>query len=288
MPLPRRTVTTALAAAFTTAPWLGLTGCAQTASPPTAGADPAADAALRAAVDGPARAPVNRLRDGARHPFETLRFFGLQPSHTVVELAPGGGWYTEILAPFARAQGRLVAAHYARDAASDERRRSRQNFEAKLARNPEWYDRVALATLPRGERFVDLAAASADQVLTFRNLHNWLEDGTLDARLRAFHAVLKPGGVFGVVDHRAAPGTPLDQQQRSGYLTEALVIERVQAAGFALDARSEVNANPLDTKNHAHGVWSLPPTLRGGDVDRARYVAIGESDRFTHRYRKPR
>ena len=262
-------------------PLAGLAGCAQPG--PAEGDDPA----LKAALAGPQRSPAFRARDAARHPYETLRFFGLQPTHTVVELAPGGGWYTEVLAPYLRPRGRLVAAHYARDDGSEERRRSRASFEAKLARNPEWYGGVQLATLPRGDRFEDLAPAQADQVLTFRNLHNWLEDGTLDARLRAFHAALRPGGVFGVVDHRAAPGTALAVQQRSGYLTEALVIERVQATGLVLDAHSEVNANPRDGKDHPHGVWSLPPTLRGGDADRARFVAIGESDRFTHRYRKP-
>jgi predicted methyltransferase len=279
MTLPRRTFTTALALGPVTG-LAGLAGCA-----PLAVRDDGA--ALRAAVDGPARSAANRSRDGARHPFETLRFFGLRPTHTVVELAPGGGWYTEILAPYLRAQGLLVAAHYPRDAASEDRRRSRAGFEARLARSPEWFDRVRITTLPQGPRFADVAPASVDQVLTFRNLHNWLEDGTLDARLQAFHAVLKPGGVFGVVDHRAAPGTPLDVQKRSGYLTEDGVIERLRAAGFVLDARSEVNANPADRKDHPQGVWSLPPSLRGGDTDRARFVAIGESDRFTHRYRKP-
>jgi predicted methyltransferase len=242
---------------------------------------------LQAAVDGAWRSSANRARDAARHPGPTLQFFGLQPDHVVVELAPGGGWYTEILAPYVRERGRLVAAHYATDDAQDYRRRSRAGFEAKLAASPTLYDRVALCTLPTGARFKDLPTPGpVDQVLTFRNLHNWLEDGTLDARLQAFHHALKPGGVFGVVDHRAAPGTPLDQQRRSGYLTEDLVIGRARAAGFVLAARSEVNANPRDTKDHPNGVWSLPPSLRGGDADRARFIAIGESDRFTHRYVK--
>jgi predicted methyltransferase len=276
MTLMRRRFTTALAIS----PAAGLMACSQPASR-------VGDDALQAAVNGPARSAANRSRDGARHPLGTLQFFGLQPVHTVVELAPGAGWYTEILAPYLRAGGLLVAAHYARDDAREDRRRSRAGFDAKLARQPDWYDRVRTTTLPQGARFVDAAPTSVDQVLTFRNLHNWLEDGTLDARLQAFHGVLKPGGVFGVVDHRAAPGTPLDQQKRSGYLTEDGVIERLHAAGFVLDARSEINANPLDRKDHPHGVWSLPPSLRGGDTDRARFVAIGESDRFTHRYRKP-
>lgn len=274
MALPRRLFCATLAAPL-------LPACALT--PPGARASPA----LQGAVDGAWRSSANRARDAARHPLETLHFFGLRPEHAVVELAPGGGWYTEILAPYLRERGRLFAAHYARDDARDYRRRSRAGFEAKLAASPALYDRVAVCTLPAGARFTDLPAADpVDQVLTFRNLHNWLEDGTLDARLQAFHAVLRPGGVFGVVDHRAAPGTPLDVQRRSGYLTEDLVIERARAAGFVLDARSEVNANPRDTKDHANGVWSLPPSLRGGDVDRARFQAIGESDRFTHRYVK--
>jgi len=247
------------------------------------------DAALQAAIDGPQRSAANRERDAARHPYETLRFFGLRPELAVVELAPGGGWYTEILAPYLRERGRLYAAHYARDDADEGRRRSRAAFEAKLARNPELYDRVVLGTLPTrvqsGSSFGDITIpGGADLVLTFRNVHNWIEAGHLDASLRAFHQVLKPGGVLGVEEHRAAPGTSVERIKSSGYVTEALLVERAKAAGFELAARSEINANPRDTKDHANGVWALPPTLRGGDVDRAKYLAIGESDRFTHRY----
>lgn len=251
-----------------------------------------ADAALAAALAGPQRSAANRARDAARHPGQTLQFFGLQPNHTVLELAPGGGWYTEILAPWLRERGRLAVAHYARDDAEDYRRRGRANFEAKLAKNPEVYDRVLVGTLLNpadAPRFADLplAPGSVDRVLTFRNVHNWLEDGRLDPLLKASFALLRPGGVLGVVDHRAPPGTPLAQQIKTGYLTEALVSERAQAAGFVPDGRSEVNANPRDTHDHPHGVWSLPPTLRGGDAGREAMLAIGESDRFTHRYRKP-
>ncbi len=245
------------------------------------------DASLQAAIAGAHRSAANRARDAARHPYETLHFFGLTPKQTVIEASPGGGWYTEILAPYLRDQGRLYAAGEAADDADDYRRRGRKNFDDKLARNPELYDRVVVGLLPRTPRFVDIAPpGGADLVLTFRNVHNWLEAGHLDASLRAFHAVLKPGAVLGVEEHRAPAGKPVEWIVKNGYVTEALLIERATAAGFKLDARSEVNANPLDTKDHPNGVWSLPPTLRGGEVDRARFVAIGESDRFTHRYVK--
>jgi predicted methyltransferase len=262
-----------------------LVGLAFAASPLRAQAP--TDAALRAAIDGPHRSAANRARDAARHPFETLSFFGVRPTHQVVELAPGGGWYTEILAPYLRAEGRLYAAHYAADDTDEELRKSRAAFEAKLAADPARYGRVVLGTLPRGGAFADLSVpGGADLVLTFRNVHNWLEDGSLDAKLRAVHAVLKPGGVLGVVDHRAPPGVTLDQIIRTGYVTESLMQTRAAAAGFELAARSEINANPRDTHDHPNGIWSLPPTLRGGDVDRERFLAIGETDRFTHRYRK--
>jgi predicted methyltransferase len=248
-----------------------------------------ADAELRAALDSAQRSAANRARDGARHPLETLQFFGLQPGQTVIELMPGNGWYTEILAPLLRERGKLFTAHYARDDASAGRRKARENFEARLAANPAAFDRVGVGTMPTGPTFTDIApTGGADLVLTFRNVHNWLEAGHLDASLRAFFAVLKPGGILGVVDHRAAAGTPLAEMKRSGYVTEALMTEHARAAGFDLSARSEINANPRDTRDHAKGVWALPPSLAGGDVDRDKFVAIGESDRFTHRYVKPR
>jgi predicted methyltransferase len=255
-----------------------------------AAADDDADGArLAAVIAGPQRTPANAARDGARHPYETLRFFGLAPGQTVIEIAPGGGWYTEILAPYLRERGRLYAAHYPADGPNEDQRRSRARFEEKLAKSPEVYGRVVVGTLPTGTRgFTDIAPdGGADRVLTFRNVHNWIEEGRLDPMLKAFHAALKPGGVLGVEEHRAPPGTPLARIIASGYVPEDLVIERAAAAGFQFVGKSEVNANPRDTKDHPNGVWSLPPTLRGGDVDRAKFVAIGESDRMTLSFVKP-
>ena len=244
---------------------------------------------LAAVIAGAQRGEANRARDAARHPYETLRFFGLTPDQTVIEIAPGAGWYTEILAPYLRDRGRLYAAHYAVNAADEGQRRARARFEEKLAKDPPVYGRVIVGNLPSDARgFTDIAPpGGADLVLTFRNVHNWIADGHLDALLRAFHAALNPGGVLGVEEHRAAPGTPLPKVIATGYVPEALVIERARAAGFQLAARSEINANPRDTKNHAAGVWSLPPTLRGGETDRAKYLAIGESDRMTLKFVKP-
>jgi predicted methyltransferase len=254
----------------------------------SAGDDDSDVARLAATIGGAQRSEANRTRDAARHPFETLRFFGLAPAQTVIEIAPGGGWYTEILAPYLRERGHFYAAVDAPDAASESARRARARFEEKMAKEPGAYDRVKIGTLPAGRSsFADIAPpGGADLVLTFRNVHNWLEAGHLDETLRAFHAVLKPGGVLGVEEHRAPAGTPLPRIIATGYVPEDLVIERARAVGFELAGRSEINANPRDTKDHANGVWSLPPTLRGGDVDRARYVAIGESDRMTLKFIK--
>ncbi|WP_454725313.1 MULTISPECIES: class I SAM-dependent methyltransferase [Cupriavidus] len=256
------------------------------ASAATAQADDS-DAALAAAIAGPQRSAANKARDAWRHPQQTLRFFGLAPDQTVVEIAPGGGWYTEILAPLLRERGKLYAAHYETGPASQGSEKARANYAQKLARDPASYGKVVVGTLPLRHAGDFAPPGSADLVLTFRNIHNWIEDGHLDESLRAFYAVLKPGGVLGVEEHRAAPGTSLDQMIATGYVTEDYVIDHARAAGFALAGRSEINANPRDDHDHPDGVWSLPPTLRGGERGREAFLAIGESDRMTLKFVKP-
>ena len=265
-----------------------LAGCAssndtsaQTATPATSQVDAALDAAI---ADG-ARDPKNVARDAYRHPRETPGFFQLGASQRVIEISPSGGWYSEILAPYLRDGGRYVAATGAAPADSGGGKRNAA-LQAKFAAAPARYDRVEWLEYD-GKAPVLGAPASADAVLTFRNVHNWVAGGTADAYFQAFFAVLKPGGVLGVVEHRARPGTDLDTMKKSGYLTEALVIDLATRAGFALESRSEVNANPKDTADHPDGVWTLPPTNRHDAGDAAKYAAIGESDRMTLRFRKP-
>jgi len=274
-----------------TALMLALSACSTngpTASPQAARLSTADAAALDAAVAGPQRSDKARARDVYRHPKQTLQFFGIQPTQTVLEIAPGGGWYTDILGPYLRAQGHLVEAQYlsTRPEMADEDKATDVAFRKKIAAAPGVYGNVEIGTLHAGQFAGFDAQQRFDYVLTFRNIHNWLKDGQLDANLRAFYAALKPGGVLGVEEHRAAPGTSIQQMIDTGYMTEAFVIERAQAVGFVLDARSEINANPRDTKDYPHGVWSLPPTYEGGDADRARFAAIGESDRMTLRFVK--
>ena len=247
-------------------------------------------AELQAAIDGPARTPANKARDVWRHPGETLAFFGIRPDMTVVEISPGGGWYTEILAPYLRDKGKLIAAAYPLDVPGEDGayyRKSRTGFDQKLAATPAAYDRVEVRDFLVPDR-LDLAApGSADMVLTFRNLHNWVKDGGDAAVLKAAFAALKPGGVLGIVEHRSNEPLTSEQIYQHGYFPEAAVVNAAKAAGFVLEARSDINANPKDTRDHPEGVWTLPPTLALGDKDREKYLAIGESDRMTLRFRKP-
>lgn len=261
-----------------------LSGCA-TLFPPANDSAPA----LQAAIAAPLRSEANTARDRYRHPQQTLAFFGVQPNMTVVEVWPGAGWYTEILAPYLREDGQYLAAGVVVDdeKPSAYRLRTHKAYAEKIAANPEAYGHVVVTALGKPDRYTAAPAASADRVLTFRNVHNWLASEMEAPMFKAFYTALKPGGVLGVVEHRAAPGTTLEQMKKSGYVTEALVIQLAEAAGFKLDARSEINANPLDTKDYAEGVWTLPPTYELGDKDREKYAAIGESDRMTLRFVKP-
>ncbi|QIL19483.1 class I SAM-dependent methyltransferase [Thermomonas sp. HDW16] len=244
-----------------------------------------ANAALAASIAGDWRDSKNVARDAYRHPAETLTFFGVKPTDTVIEISPSGGWYAEILAPYLGADGRYVAATSAAAADSGGGRRNAA-LQAKFAADPARYGKVQWLEYD-GKLPVLGAAGSADAVLTFRNVHNWVAAETADAYFKAFFDVLKPGGTLGVVDHRAKPGTDLDAMKKSGYLTGDLVVELAQRAGFQLVASSEVNANPKDDTNHPNGVWTLPPTNRHDAADDAKYQAIGESDRMTLRFRKP-
>ena len=267
---------------------LAFAACASTSATPAGTTTPAnarAEAALDAAIADPARDPKNVARDVHRHPRETLAFFQVTPDATIIEISPSGGWYSEILAPYLRDTGRYVAATASAPADSGGGKRNAA-LQAKFAANPARYDRVQWLEYD-GKAPVLGAPGSADVVLTFRNVHNWVAAGSTDAYFQAFFAALKPGGVLGVVDHRATPGTDLETMKTSGYLTEALVIDHATRAGFVLESRSEVNANPKDTADHANGVWTLPPTNRHDAGDATKYAAIGESDRMTLRFRKP-
>ncbi|SAK98930.1 hypothetical protein AWB77_05910 [Caballeronia fortuita] len=272
---------------------LALTGCASSPTSELASHDASSRqvsaASLDAAIAGPQRADKARARDVYRHPKETLQFFELAPTQTVLEIAPGGGWYTDILAPYLHGAGQLYEAQYLSTSAdlAAEDSDTDAAYRRKLADAPAIYGNVVVGTLHAG-RFIGFDAHERfARVLTFRNIHNWIKDGQVDANFDAFYDALKHGGELGVEEHRARPGTSVQQMIDTGYVTEDYVIERAKAAGFVLVARSEINANPKDTKDYPNGVWSLPPTYKGGDADRARYAAIGESDRMTLRFVKP-
>ncbi|HUK06181.1 MAG TPA: methyltransferase [Burkholderiales bacterium] len=237
-------------------------------------------------LQGANRSPGNVARDPYRHPAETLAFFGIRADSRVVEILPGSaGYYLEILAPFLREKGQYVAAD--RDeTAAPQYRADHDKLLARLRAEPALYGKV-LVTQFNADRHEIAPPGSADFVLTFRNLHNWMERGEAEAALRAFYKALRPGGVLGVVDHRGRTDRTQAEQMKSGYVREDYAIALIERAGFVLAGRSEVNANPRDTKDHPEGVWTLPPTWRLKDKDRAKYAAIGESDRFTLKFVKP-
>lgn len=234
------------------------------------------------------RTEANKQRDRYRHPHQTLEFFGIQSDMTVVEIWPGKGWYTEILAPFIKqGDGQFIAAGFPQNAGPQWRQTMQREYQAWLADSPAYYDQVKVIELGPPSYWQIGPDESVDAVLTFRNVHNWLKGGYESEMFNAFYQVLKPGGVLGVTDHRSQPNTNLETMKQSGYLNQDLVIILAQKAGFVLEATSEINANPLDGKQYPKGVWTLPPTLRLGEQDREQYLAIGESDRMTLRFRKP-
>jgi predicted methyltransferase len=239
----------------------------------------------------PHRSEANKARDKYRHPAQTLGFFGLTEEQTVVEITPGGGWYTEILAPLLRDKGKYIAAvndpaKSGSKAATEYYAKQNAELDAKLKANPELYDKAQTIVIDSKNPVLG-AAGSADMVLTFRNAHNWMSQGSEKAMFKAFFTVLKSGGKLGLTDHRALPGTDWKVSAKTGYVSEESIIKLAEEAGFTLYDKSEINANPKDTRDYEQGVWTLPPTLALGDKDKDKYLAIGESDRMTLLFRKP-
>ncbi len=273
-----------------------LAGCAAAPPAPHASSRPPASpavprdevtaAAIERALSGDQRAPGNRERDAQQHPLETLLFFGIKPDMTVAEVWPGaGGWYTEILAPLLAEHGKLYAAEMPAAIGNEYVTASLASFAAKLAARPDIYGKVTTSSL--GAAGGDIAPpGSCDLVVTFQGIHNWMNLGFAKDAFAAMNRALKPGGTLGVVESRAAAGKPQDPRAGNGYVDEKSAISLIESAGFELVARSPVNDNPRDTKDYEQGVWSLPPDYRQGSRDRARFEAIGESDRFTLKFRK--
>ena len=239
--------------------------------------------AITAAVGDSRRTPANVARDQFRHPAETLAFFGIRPDMTVVDVLPGSGWYSEILAPMLQEKGRYIAA-------AAPAGRGRDATMAMIAGDPARYGKVVVTSFDPKTPSTIAPPGTADAVLIFREVHNFLApDGTIDGRAFAdCYAALKPGGVLGIEEHRLPEDRPAGQEGKSGYVKPSTVIRLATAAGFTLAGKSEVNANPKDHADYPGGVWTLPPSLQLKDQDRDRYLAIGESDRMTLKFVKPR
>jgi len=259
-----------------------LAWAAKESTPETAGADLAK---LKASVAGEQRSAEHKARDKYRHPVETLAFFGIRPNMTVVELWPFGGWFTEIIAPYVKDKGTYYAA--AMDPTSSDREDVEYNAELKklLDAHPDLYGKVKWSVLAKGKYNI-APDGSADLVVTFRNIHNWVWAGDEKQVFEAAFRALKPGGILGVEEHRA--NDPKAEPKRGeAYVGEDYAIGLIESVGFKLTGRSNINNNPKDTKDYPKGVWTLPPSFAMGDKDRAKYAAIGESDRFTLRFVKP-
>ena len=226
-------------------------------------------------------------RNEFRHPAETLKFFGIKPEMTVVEISPGGGWYTEILAPYLKEKGHYIAAGYDPESKINYFKRNAKKFADKLASDPKNYSKVEQTIMEAPAKLDFAKPNSADMVVSFRNTHNWAGRGHADKVYAAIFKALKPGGVFGLVQHRAGKTQPKDTSGKLGYLNTADVIAMAEKVGFKVVAQSEVNANPKDTKDYEGGVWTLPPNYGMKDKDREKYKTIGESDRMTIKFEKP-
>lgn len=255
---------------------LPATGCQASTSGVAAGSSK--PMTLQQAVADAHRSAANKARDRYRHPAQTLAFFGVKPTDMVVEIYPGGGWYTEILRPYLRAEGSIALV-------GPEGQMAR--FRNAASADPAAYEGVLFSPIDSWDDGTTFPANSADVVLTFRNAHNWYMRGQGDQAFKAFYRMLKPGGTLGVVEHRLPESRPDADMKTSGYLKQSTVVAMAEAAGFKLVGTSEINANPKDNADHPEGVWTLPPSLRLGEKDRAQYLAIGESDRMTLKFMKP-
>ncbi|MBY0508984.1 MAG: methyltransferase domain-containing protein [Rhodospirillaceae bacterium] len=250
--------------------------------------DAATEAKLKTLLAGPQRSDANKARDVYRHPLETLKAFGLRQDMAVMEVWPGGGWWTEFLAPLLAEKGKYVAAHFDPSAPGDYYQKAIAGFKEKLSKDTASYGKVELTALSAATGKVEpVKPGSMDMVLTFRNLHNWMGNDSSKAMIDAMYKSLKPGGYLGVEEHRASTAAPQDPKAASGYVREDYAVKMFEDAGFKLVSKSEANANAKDTKDYPGGVWTLPPSLRLGEKDRAKYVAIGESDRMTLLFQKP-
>ena len=238
-------------------------------------------------AEGEHRSESNRDRNKSRNPVDTLEFFGLAADMTVIEILPSRGWYTEIMAPYLRDHGKYYAAHFSPNASASYMPPNLRNFEEKITADPDLYGKITVRHLNPPNEVTIAPPESADMALTFRNVHNWIMAGQEHEYFATFYKALKPGGVLGVVEHRAKPDAGMDVMRTSGYVTEAYVKEVAAAAGFEFAGSTELNANPKDPTVHPEGVWTLPPNYRMGDVDRDKYMAIGESDRMTLKFVKP-
>jgi len=237
-------------------------------------------------LQGSQRDARNVTRDVYRHPKETLMIFGIEPNMKVLEIWPGRGWYTEILAPFLRDSGELTVASFGDEHPTKYLRNVHIDFMKKINAEPDTYGKVKTVVFDNNGYLADIPDNSLDMVVTFRNTHNWIRYGGIEEVFVAFHRVLKPGGTLGIVQHRADKGSDPKVTAEKGYVPKSYLINIVEDAGFELDESSEINANLADSKDYPEGVWSLPPSYREKDKDRERYTAIGESDRMTLRFRK--